>query len=204
MIRTDMNSGGTSNDPRRLRIAHLPNAITGVRFLCAPTLLVLAWYGFPKAFVGVVAFSFFSDAVDGFIARRFKLESQLGARLDSLADIVIYATMPIAAWWLWPDIFQREAPYIAAVVVSYTLPALWGIFKFGVFTSYHTRSVKLAAALMGITVIVLFLGGPAWPFHIAAAVCLIAAMEEIAITVILRKKQDNIPSIWHVLKNQHR
>ncbi len=178
----------------------LANSITGLRFVCAPVLFWLAWNGYALGFLALLGAVFVTDAADGFIARKFKLESELGAKLDSTADWVIYSVIPIAAWWLWPELVKRELFFVALVIVSYTVPVAWGLIKFGVFTSYHTRSVKLAAGLMGFTVIVFFAGGPVWPFRVAAVICVVAALEEIAITAVLPKQKRNIPSLWHALK----
>src|SRR2546430_551129 len=61
--------------------------------------------------------------------------------------------------WLWPEIMHEEAPFVSAVVISYTLPALIGMLKFGVLTTYHTWSVKAAVAFMGSTSVLMFAGG---------------------------------------------
>lgn len=179
---------------------NLPNWITSFRFVAAPVLLWFAWYDYPRVFLSLLAASFLTDAIDGHIARRYRLESIFGAKLDSWADVIIYLTIPIAAWWLWPEIIQHEAPYVIVVIISYTLPALGGMIKFGVFTSYHTWGVKLAAAFMATASILLFAGGPAWPFRIAAVACVLAAVEEIVITLILPERRSNVRSFWHVLK----
>lgn len=185
---------------RRRAFRQLANAITALRFIGAPVLLWLAWHGHALGFLALLGAVFMTDAADGFIARKFRLESELGAKLDSMADWVIYSVISIAAWWLWPELVKRELFFVTLVIVSYTVPVVWGLIKFGVFTSYHTRSVKLAAGLMGFTVIVLFAGGPVWPFRVAAVICVVAALEEIAITTVLRKQKHDIPSLWHALK----
>jgi CDP-diacylglycerol--glycerol-3-phosphate 3-phosphatidyltransferase len=90
------------------------------------------------------------------------------------------------------------------IVASCLLPALVGFSKFGCFTSYHTWGVKMAAAAMGLTLYILFLGGPAWPFRVAAVLCLLAAIEEIALTALLSEPQSNVRSIWDVVKRSTR
>jgi len=57
---------------------------------------------------------------------------------------------------------------------------------------------------MGLTLYVLFLGGPAWPFRAAAVVCILAAVEEIAITLLLPEPESNLRSVWDVLKRSVR
>lgn len=71
--------------------------------------------------------------------------------LDSWADVITSLTIAISTWWLWPQVVNREIAYVTLVIASYLLPAIVGIVKFGSFTSYHTWTVKFAAA--------------AWHFH---------------------------------------
>jgi CDP-diacylglycerol--glycerol-3-phosphate 3-phosphatidyltransferase len=54
---------------------------------------------------------------------------------------------------------------------------------------------------MGSSLYILFFGGPAWPFRLAAVICILAAIEEIIITLLLPEPESNLRSVWHVLKN---
>jgi len=180
----------------------LPNLLTCFRFVAAPVLLWLAWHDYKNHFLILLAVSFLSDALDGIAARLTGQMTQFGAMLDSWADVIIYLVIAISAWWLWPDVVKRELIYVALIIGSYLLPSIVGMAKFGSFTSYHTWTVKLAAAATALTLYLLFLGGPAWPFRIAAILCTVAAVEEIAITLILTEKRSNISSLWSVLKTR--
>jgi CDP-diacylglycerol--glycerol-3-phosphate 3-phosphatidyltransferase len=150
--------------------------------------------------MGLLAVAFLTDLLDGFAARLTGQVSRFGATLDSWADVTTYLTIAVCCWWLWPTIVEREQLYVGLVVASCLLPAVAGLSKFGRFTSYHTWGVKVAAASMGLTLYVLFLGGPVWPFRIAAVICILAAFEEIALTLLLSEPESNIRSVWHVLK----
>ena len=178
----------------------LPNLLTGFRFVAAPCLLWLAWHGYQIAFMVLLAAGFLSDLLDGMVARWLGQESEFGATLDSWADVINYLTIAVGCWWLWPDVVARELLYVGMIVASCLMPALAGFGKFGCFTSYHTWSVKLAAACMGTSLFILFFGGPVWPFRMAAVFCLIAAIEEILITLILPEPKSNVKSIWRVIK----
>jgi hypothetical protein len=83
--------------------SNLPNALSILRLALVPVLLVLAWQGRRTPFLWCFGAALASDVVDGFVARRFGSASELGARLDSWGDLVIYAALPLAAWWLWPE-----------------------------------------------------------------------------------------------------
>lgn len=178
----------------------LPNLLTGFRFVAAPVLLWLAWHGHGIAFMALLAVAFLTDLLDGMAARLTGQVTEFGATLDSWADVVNYLTIALCCWWLWPDMVSRELFYVGLIVASCLLPALAGFFKFGCFTSYHTWAVKIAAGAMGLTLYVLFLGGPTWPFRVAAVICIVAAIEEIVITLILPEPESNLRSVWDVLK----
>ncbi len=179
----------------------IPNLLTCFRFFSAPVLLYLAWYGHGNTFLLLLAITFLSDVLDGFAARMLAQESEFGALLDSWADLLIYFTIAAAAWWLWPDIVYRERVYFLITIISFLSPVIVGIIKFHVFTSYHTWMVKFAVAIMGLSFFLLFLFDIAWPFRGAAFVCLLAAVEEIAITYYLPESRSNVRSLWQLTRH---
>lgn len=181
------------------QLTTLPNLLTCSRFVLAPILMWWAWQGYETAFLVLLALTFLTDVLDGFVARLLKQTSELGARLDTMADLVIYTTLAIAVWWLWPEIVQRELTYVLLVIVSYISPILIGFIKFHALTSYHTWLVKLAVVLLGLTFFILFIFDLAWPFHIAVFFCVLAAVEEITITLVSDTLRSDIPTIWHLV-----
>ncbi len=178
----------------------LPNVISLFRLTAVPVLLALAWFGYPRAFLALLVVSFASDVLDGLGARRVGLTAARGAGLDTGGDFAIYCTIPLAGWWLWPEILRREAIYFAMAIGSFLLPTAVALVKFRRPSSYHTWAVKIAALLVGGSVIVLFAGGPAWPFRVACPISVLAGLEEIAITLVLTKRRSNVRSLWHVLR----
>ena len=178
----------------------IPNLLTCFRFVSAPVLLCLAWYGYGNMFLVLLAITFISDVLDGMAARMLGQESEFGALLDSWADLLIYFTIAVSAWWLWPDIVYREQVYFLMTIGSFLLPVIVGIIKFHAFTSYHTWVVKFAVATMGLSFFLLFIFDFSEPFRVAAFICLLAAIEEIAITCYLSGLRSNVRSFWHVMR----
>jgi CDP-diacylglycerol--glycerol-3-phosphate 3-phosphatidyltransferase len=175
----------------------VPNLLSALRLVLAPVLLVLAWTGQPTPFLVALSCSLLSDLFDGYLARRFNQATQLGTLLDSYGDLATYLTVPLCAWWLWPDLIRREAWYAAAVVAAYVFPIALGYLKYGRLTSYHTYGAKLSAVVVGASALALFAGGPPLPFRIATWILVLAELEEIAITTILPEWRSNVPSILH-------
>lgn len=185
---------------RREEIINLPNLVSFIRILMAPVLFYFALTQQPYWFIGVLLFAEFTDVLDGFLARTLNQITEMGSRLDSWGDFVIYSTIAVCAWILWPDILQRESLYFIIIVLSFTLPALIGFIKFHRFTSYHTWSVKLAVVITIVSYILLFSGLLDWPFRVAALFCLYAAIEEIAITLLINHEHVDIRTVWQAVR----
>ena len=166
----------------------------------APVLFYLALTQQPNWFIAVLLFAEFTDVLDGFLARQLNQITEMGSHLDSWGDFVIYITIAICAWILWPEILQREIFYFIIIVLSFTLPTLIGFIKFHRFTSYHTWSVKLAVGITVISYILLFADIVDWPFRIATLFCLYAAIEEIAITLLIQQDHVDVRTIWQAMK----
>jgi len=181
-------------------IVNLPNLVSLIRILMAPVLFYFALTQQPYWFIGVLLFAEFTDVLDGFLARTLNQITEMGSRLDSWGDVLIYSTIAVCAWILWPDILQRESFYFIIIVLSIILPALIGFIKFHRFTSYHTWSVKLAIVITIISYILLFSGLLDWPFRVAALFCLYAAIEEIAITLLIHHEHVDVRTVWQAIR----
>lgn len=182
------------------KLCTIPNILSSLRLLAVPGLVYLAWYGHGAGFLVLFVCALLTDLADGYLARRLRQVSELGARLDSWGDFAVYMATPLCAWWLWPELILREMPYVLAVIASFTLPVAIGFFKFRSLTSYHTWGAKLSAVLMGASTLLLFAGNTPWPFRISTGILLLAQLEEIAISIVLPELHSNVPSVWHAVR----
>lgn len=74
--------------------AHIPNIITLLNLFCGCIAVIFAFnQQFEMAFF-FVSLGIFLDFFDGFFARLFKVSSELGLQLDSLADMVTSGLVP--------------------------------------------------------------------------------------------------------------
>jgi cardiolipin synthase len=104
----------------------IPNLITLARILLVP---VVVW-AIATGRIGL-AFALFlaaaiSDAVDGFLAKRFGMKTDLGAYLDPLADKVlivsIYVALSIAGvipLWIVILVVSRDFMIVGAIILSW-------------------------------------------------------------------------------------
>lgn len=135
--------------------------------------------------------------LDGVLARRLGQESELGARLDQWADFALWVALPLGVWWLWPDLVRREAPFVALSITCLLLPTALAWLKYREVPGYHTWSAKTSSVVMGIAVPVLLLFDVPGPFRAGALFLLVAAVDELAITLQLAECRHDVPSAFH-------
>jgi cardiolipin synthase len=136
--------------------ASLPNLITLARLLLAPLAVsMIISQRFVEAFLIFLAAGV-SDAVDGFIAKRFDLRSELGAYLDPLADkallVSIYVTLAVVGA-LPPAIailvVSRDLMILFAVLVSWLMGKPVAINPVWVSKLNTTAQIAFAAYVLG-------------------------------------------------------
>src|SRR5688500_17955370 len=91
---------------------YIINGITVYRLIMAPVLVVLIFSHQVNLFKWLLAVSFFTDLIDGWLARRYKVTSVWGARLDSIADDLTMIAGIVAAAVLKPAFFDRQMPLV--------------------------------------------------------------------------------------------
>jgi phosphatidylserine synthase len=185
-------------------LVQLPNLLSAFRVVCVPVLLALAWAGATGAFLVLFALGLLSDVLDGALARWLGVESDFGARLDQWGDFALWLSFPLAAWWLWPEIVVREAPYVVLALVCMLLPTAIAYAKYHAVPGYHTWSVKLGSVLMGIAVPLLLMFDIAWPFRVAALFQLLCAIDELGITLLSAECRHDVPSVFHAARLRRR
>jgi len=136
MARSPIYSGGIANasgwstttragraGPESLSI---PNLITVARILLVPVVVwAIATGRMQVAFLLFLAAAV-SDGVDGFLAKRFGMKTELGAYLDPLADKVmivsIYVTLGITAVipvWIVILVVSRDFMIVGGIILSW-------------------------------------------------------------------------------------
>lgn len=123
----------------------MANLITSCRILLS--LLLLFFPALSPGFYGLYLAAGLSDMLDGFVARRTNSASPLGAKLDSMADLVFLAvclikllpvlTLPV---WLWG--------WVGMIALLRLVNILSGFVCRKKLVLLHTRANKLTGALL--------------------------------------------------------
>ncbi len=183
-------------------IYSIPNLLSLLRLALVPVLALTAAQGQASWFLVLLAVSLLSDMLDGYFARKLQQTSELGARLDSWADMLTYAAMILGIYLLWPIIFEQQKIFLLAATLSYILPVMLALSRFGSFPSYHTWGAKLAAVLLAPAFYLLILADNQLFFRTVIVFHAVVAIEEIAITFILKRPRTNVSSIITLLSGK--
>ena len=189
----------TSKEPLA-SLVNLPNALCAIRFVGSFVLVGLAIAQATNVFVGLLVFLLMTDWVDGKLAILLKQQTKFGAKLDTVADVSLYTALLFGLFWLKGAEIASQWPWMGAALASYALSVVAALVKFGGFPSYHTRAAKTCWLLASVASIALFAGWPTWPIRLAAMAVTATNLEAVAITLVLKAPQVDLPSIYHAWK----
>jgi CDP-diacylglycerol--glycerol-3-phosphate 3-phosphatidyltransferase len=162
-------------------LAQLPNALTVLRLLAIPVFVVLLLrtdgegsYGLAALFAAAAL----TDQVDGYLARRWRVESEFGRVADPLADrLMIDAAVLLLC-------LDGRLPWLALAIVLGRDALLIGGFGFVKDRGYELSVSTLGKAstwvlYAGITGVIASDQGTAWPlwlFWIGVGLAVLAAV----------------------------
>lgn len=183
----------------------IPNVLSLYRILVFPFILWLILSDNQKLFALFITISLISDILDGFIARTFNMQTKIGIKLDSWADLGTYILAFLAIYlFKWNEIQPYSLMllvFAAVMILSYAVVFI----KFKGLIGLHTYLFKVTGYLQGAFIVSLFLWGfYLIPYYICLTWGTLACIEEIIIILILKKPQSNVKGLYWVLKNKNK
>lgn len=172
---------------------HAANLISASRII----LLIFLFFTFGRMWLFVTLYLLcgLSDVLDGYVARRTGTQSILGARLDSLADILLFSAITVSLINLMGSSIRLYIPWIIAIALIRSANLAIGAYRYHCFASLHTWGNKLAGGLLFLTPLLAALNlTPAYWLVIAVA-CL-SALEETIIHLTSPTLDLNRPTIF--------
>ena len=174
------NSQSSTKEEGQVHRWNTADTITAVRMAASCFLLFLPLGS--VRFLAAYTLAGLTDALDGWLARKTGTASPFGARLDSIADLLLYGILMLRLFPVLWKIFPGTIWYAVAAIVLVRLAAYAVAFhKYHRFAALHTRLNKLTGATVFLLPYVLAVSaGIAYGW----AVCLLAlaaAVEELMI-----------------------
>lgn len=97
----------------------IPNILTGTRLIAAPVVGYLILNGDLQYALGLFAYAGVTDLVDGWIARRYKLQTVVGSVIDPMADklLMTIVTVTLAVKGLLPGKVLSNDHYAQSLIL---------------------------------------------------------------------------------------
>ena len=173
------------------------------RVAAAPVLLVLIWYEQREIFSWLLLVSYFTDAIDGFLARKLKISSPRGSQLDSFGDQITLVIGVLGLLRFERGFILENLVLILIVFIPYIIQMIIAYFKYGKATAFHTYLAKLSAILQSIFILWALFFSPNYTlFYIMIAVGLLETFEEITLIFMHDEWASDIKGIYWALRNK--
>lgn len=173
------------------------NFITIIRIILSILLLILK--PFSLIFLIIYSICGFTDILDGYVARRLNIESNLGARLDTISDLIFFSIM---SFILYPII--KSNLYLIIFILLILLIRIISIYiifnKYKTFAILHTYGNKISGLLLFSLTYIINLDFINIMVYTVCTIILIFAIEELIINLKSKNLNLNQKSILEFYK----
>ena len=181
----------------------IPNIISTFRIVAAPVMWWLLYTGNQEAFVWLLTAAFFSDSIDGIIARKLHQVSKLGSVLDSYGDSLTILSGIAGIIRFHYELVTEYNVIFFTVISLHIMQLLLSLWRYGKPSSFHTWSAKLAALGIGLFILItLHFEFVHWLFIFSMVLLIIDALEESILVFLLPEWKTDIKGLWWVFKNK--
>ena len=193
----------THNNSTLNQLKTIPNMLSISRLVLIPAMIIPCFFLNDEQQAKSIFLIMFivigiTDKLDGTIARYLNQTSHLGAKLDTMADMVFY---PLIALWLYrfsPEVVSGWWNLIYILMALFFLKLILGKIKFREIPVFHTIGGKTFAASLYFFMIVaiLYPDTAAKLFPILCLIGYINQIEEMYIFMTRDNVDENIKSVF--------
>jgi len=152
----------------------------------------------------MLAISFVTDFIDGFLARKFGVASAFGSFLDSIADDLTILAAIIGVFVLKSQFINDNIVIVSVLLLLDVFQTIFALIKYRKISSFHTYLAKVAAIFQGaFLILIFFLAQPFYLlFYVAAIFTALDLIEEIILVIILRKWEANVKGLYWIFRKK--
>ncbi len=175
------------------------------RIAAIPLLLTFLLLEERNLFKWFLLISYTTDMIDGYLARKLKITSARGSRLDSFGDQITFV-MGLLGLLVFEYAFIR-ANYLLILLafVPYLLQMLLAYNKYGKATAFHTYLAKLSALVQGVFILWSLFFSPVYAlFYTMLIVGVVETAEEIGLIFIYGEWRSDVKGIYWALKEKRK
>ena len=152
------------------------------RVLAVPILILLIIFDERQIFTWFLLFSYLTDAIDGFLARKLNITSARGSQLDSFGDQLTLIMGLLGLYYFETEYIKAHLIIIILAFVPYILQMVLAYYKYGKATAFHTYLAKASAILQSVFILwSLFFSPNDILFYLMIAFGILETIEEITL-----------------------
>ena len=180
---------------------NVPNILSLYRLFSFPFILIFAILGHENLFAFFICFNLLTDVLDGWIARHFNQITEIGEKIDGMADNGTYLRAIVGIFlFKWTD-FQNYALSFYVFLGLFLASRLFFLFKFGKFHGFHAYSGKIGGYIHGAFFLVLLTAGfYEWFYYIMIISGYLISFENLLIINYLKKPKSNVKGFYWLIK----
>lgn len=171
----------------------IPNCISVSRIIFSLILIYIK--PLSVAFYAIYILCGLSDFMDGFIARKTGTASRFGAKLDSVADMIMVGVLLVVFYPL-VNLTTKIIIWVILIAIIRLASMVVAIKKYKTFASIHTYGNKITGVVLFIFPIWLSYMHTNMLMYIICIVAILSAIEELIIQLTSSELQVNRRSIF--------
>lgn len=182
-------------------VFNVPNALSVYRIAAAPAILYGLFSAHRMLFAWLIIISLATDALDGFVARRWKMKTSIGAKLDSIGDLTTDFLALLGLLVLEQPFVRSHMLPIGLLFGLYLASQVLSLLRFRRLVSLHLYSSKLTSILLAVFFTTYFLVAyvPVL-FYAVIVVGILDSIEDIVVLCLLKEHRENVRGLYWVLK----
>jgi CDP-diacylglycerol--glycerol-3-phosphate 3-phosphatidyltransferase len=186
-----------------LKQLNVADWITLTRLIAIPVVITTTLLNLQNVTGWIIFLALCTDLIDGPIARKFKIESEFGAKLDSIGDASLFLTAFFSIVWFFTAFIEAHLWQTCLLMGLYLFQLVYSLIRFKRLTSYHTYAAKLSAIAAGFFIAVCFFHQPVvWVFYVTWVIGLIEQADEITLMFLLPAPRENVKGTFWVLREK--
>lgn len=184
---------------------NIPNILSLYRIIIFPVIIFSLIKEYEQLFIWLICISLVTDILDGWIARTFDMQTKIGAKLDSIADVGTYIGAILGVMVFKYSEFEPHFISFFIFVGLFISANVLAFIKFGKSASLHLYSSKIGGYLQGFFFFILFVFDFYTPFYFVMIAWGIASfVEHILVQLVLKRMKSNVKGLYWVLKEKNK
>jgi phosphatidylglycerophosphate synthase len=182
---------------------HIPILLIYSRLLFSVVILLLSFVQpvhFRLMINTLLITGLITDIFDGIIARKLNVSTVKLRRMDSFIDQIFWLSALVAAYVTCSDFFKENGVLLAILLGAEALTYMVSYLKFKKEVATHAILSKVwTLTILATLVQIMATCDSSWLFITCFYTGMITRMEIIAILIVIKKWENDVPSLYHAV-----